>query len=64
MRETDDGEKTPWISFSGWKQGIVTRKNRVIHTDPIDRMTKELMAYIGENLFKAAKEMVSEDEAL
>ncbi len=60
----EDGRRIPWLSFKGWKYGIVTQKNRFIDTEPIVKMTDENMIYIGKAVFEAAKEMFYEDEDL
>jgi hypothetical protein len=64
VKRGEDGRRIPWVSFKGWKQGIVTKGNRFIDTDPLVRMTAENMKYIGESIFEAAKEMYYEDEDL
>ncbi len=64
VKQGEDGRRIPWISFKGWKHGVVDKKNRFIDTDPIVRMTSENMKYIGEHVFQAAKEMFYEDEDL
>lgn len=60
----EDGRRIPWVSFKGWKYGIVTQKNRFINTEPIVKMTNDNMIYIGKAVFEAAKEMFYEDEDL
>ena len=62
--KADDGRRIPWISFRGWKHGIVSKKNRFIETEPIVKMTDEKMIYLGKAVFEAAKEMFYEDEEL
>ena len=64
VKKSEGGTRIPWISFKGWKHGIVTKQNRFINTDPIVRMTNENMKYIGESIFEAAREMFLEDEDL
>lgn len=62
--KADDGRRIPWLSFKGWKHGIVTKENRFIDTEPIVQMTDDNMIYIGKAVFEAAKEMFYEDEDL
>ena len=62
--KADDGRRIPWISFKGWKHGILTKPNRFIDTEPIVKMTDKNMIYIGKAIFEAAKEMFYEDEEL
>ena len=62
--KADDGRRIPWLSFKGWKHGIVTKENRFINTEPIVKMTDDNMIYIGKAVFEAAKEMFYEDEDL
>jgi hypothetical protein len=64
VEKADDGRRIPWISFKGWKYGIVSKENRFIDTDAIVKMTDENMIYIGKAVFEAAKEMFYEDEEL
>jgi len=64
VEQAEDGRRIPWMSFKGWKHGVVTKEDRFIDTEPIVKMTKENMIYIGESIFKAAKEMFYEDESL
>jgi len=64
VKRAEDGRRIPWISFKGWKNSITTKPNRFVDTEPIVKMTKENMQYIGEEIFKAAKEMFHEDESL
>ena len=64
VNKGDDGRRIPWISFKGWKHGILTQPNRFIDTEPIVKMTDDNMIYIGKALFEAAKEMFFEDEEL
>jgi hypothetical protein len=64
VEQADDGRRIVWVSFKGWKHGVTTKENRFIETEPIVKMTRENMRYIGENIFKAAKEMFYEDESL
>jgi hypothetical protein len=64
VEQADDGRRIPWVSFKGWKYGVATKENRFIETDPIVKMTRDNMRYIGESIFKAAKEMFYEDESL
>ena len=64
VKKSEDGKRIPWISFKGWKHGVVNKKNRFIDTDPIVKMTSENMKYIGEHIFDAAKQMFYEDEEL
>ena len=59
-----DGRPIPWIHFIGWKDGIITDKNRFIKTKPIVRMTEQNMEYIGEHIFEAVRKMIYEDEDL
>ena len=62
--KADDGRRIPWLSFKGWKHGIVTKENRFINTEPIVKMTDDNMIYIGKAVFEAAKEMFYENEDL
>jgi hypothetical protein len=64
VEKAEDGRRIAWVSFKGWKNAITTKPNRFIDTEPIVKMTKENMKYIGEEIFKAAKEMFYEDESL
>jgi hypothetical protein len=64
VKRGEDKRRIPWVSFKGWKHGVVSKKNRFIDTDPIVKKTSENMKYIGENIFDAAKEMFHEDEEL
>jgi len=64
VKKAEDGRRIAWISFKGWKNAITTRQNRFIETEAIVKMTKDNMQYIGEEIFKAAKEMFDEDESL
>lgn len=64
LDQADDGRRIPWISFIGWKNGIFTKPNRFIDTEPIVKMTKLNMTSLGESIFKAAKELFYEDESL
>ncbi len=60
----DDGKRIPWIKFIGWKHGIITKNNRFIETEAMVKMTEQNMQYLGEEIFKTAKEMFYEDEDL
>ena len=62
--KAEDGRRIPWISFKGWKHGVVNKKNRFIDTEPIVKKTDDNMIYLGTAVFDAAKEMFSEDEEL
>jgi len=64
VKQGEDGRRIPWISFKGWKHGVVKKGNRFIDTDPIVKMTNENMKYIGEHVFQAAREMFHEDDDL
>lgn len=64
VEKAENGRRIAWLSFKGWKNAITTKPNRFIDTEPIVKMTKENMKYIGEEIFKAAKEMFYEDESL
>lgn len=64
VKKSEDGKRIPWISFKGWKHGVVNKQNKFINTEPIVKMTDENMKYIGENIFGAAREMFLEDEDL
>jgi len=64
VKRAEDGRRIPWISFKGWKNAITTKTNRFIDTDPIVKMTKDNMQYVGEEIFQAAREMFHEDETL
>jgi len=64
VRQGEDGRRIPWISFKGWKYGVISSANRFIETDPLVKMTRDNMKYLGEQIFKAAKEMFYEDEDL
>lgn len=64
VEKGEDGRRIPWLSFKGWKHGIVTKGNRFIDTEPIVKMTDDNMIYIGKAIFEAAKEMFYEDEDL
>jgi hypothetical protein len=64
VKSSEDGKRIPWISFKGWKHGVVTEENMFIETDPIVKKTSENMKYIGEHIFEAAKQMFYEDEDL
>ncbi len=50
--------RIPWISIKGWKDGVVTKGRRFIDTEPVVKATKNNMRYVGESIFKAAKEMI------
>ena len=58
------GKRIPWISFRGWKHGVLTKENRFIDTKPIVKMSSENMRKLGEDIFTAAKEMFYEDDSL
>jgi len=60
----EDGRRIPWISFKGWKHGLVNKKNRFIDTEAIVKKTDDNMIYIGTEIFDAAKEMFYQDEEL
>ena len=64
VKKSENGKRIPWISFKGWKHGVVNKAHRFIDTEPIVKMTNENMQYIGENIFEAAKQMFYEDEDL
>ena len=64
VKRGENGKRIPWVSFKGWKHGVVTKENRFIDTEPLVKMTNENMKYIGNNIFQAAKEMFYEDEDL
>ena len=64
IKRAIDGRRIAWISFKGWKHGILIPQNRLISTDPIVKMTDENMKYIWREVFHAAKEMFKEDESL
>ncbi len=64
VEQADDRRRIPWVSFKGWKYRVVEKESRFIDTDPIVKMTKNNMHYIGESIFKAVKEMFYEDESL
>jgi len=56
-----DGRRIPWIALRGWKNGVITGKNRFIDTEPVVKATKLNMRYVGKAIFKAAKEMSDAD---
>ena len=62
----DGSEKKMTFSTAciGWKHGVVSKPNRFIDTEPIVQMTEQNMKYIGEEIFKAAREMFYEDNEL
>ena len=62
VERPDNDRRIPWVSFKGWKNGIFTKSNRIIYTEPIVKATNENMKYIGKCIFDAAKEMYYEDE--
>ncbi len=64
VQKSEDGKRIPWISFKGWKHGVINKENRFIDTESVVKMTSENMKYIGESIFEAAKEMFYEDEDL
>ena len=64
VKKSEGGKRIAWISFKGWKHGVVNKGNRFIETDPIVKMTSENMKYIGEHIFEAAKQMFYEDDEL
>jgi len=61
VKRGEDGRRIPWISIRGWKNGVVTKDQRFIDTEPVVRATKNKMRYVGESIFKAAKEMFDSD---
>ena len=64
VRRGEDGRRIPWISFKGWKHGVISRDNRFIQTEPIVKMTSQNMKQLGNQIFEAAKGMFYEDEDL
>ena len=64
VKQGADGRRIPRIQFIGWKHGIITKDARFIETEPIVRMTKQKMEYLGQHIFEAAKDMFYEDEEL
>ncbi len=64
VRQGEDGRRIAWISFRGWKYGVISSANRFIDTDAIVKMTDENMKTLGRQIFEAAKEMFYEDEDL
>jgi len=64
VEKAANGRKIPWFKFIGWKHGVVSKPNRFIDTEPIVQMTEQNMKYIGEEIFKAAREMFYEDNEL
>ena len=60
VEKAANGKKIPWFRFIGWKHGVVSKP--IIDTEPIVQMTEQNMKYLGEEIFKAAKEMFYEDE--
>lgn len=63
VERAKDGRRIPWISLRGYKGGVVTKQGRFIDTEPVVRATKHNMRYVGESIFKAAKEMFDADES-
>ena len=61
VHKAADGKRIPWISFQGWKHGVVNEENQFIDTDAIVQKTNDNMLYIGTEIFDAAKEMFYED---
>jgi hypothetical protein len=57
-------QRIPWISFVGWKDGVIQNQNRYIKTDPIVKMTNPNMIYLGKQVFEAAKGIFWEDIGL
>ena len=64
VKRAKNNKRIPWFTFKGWKNGVLSRANRFIDTEPIVKKTNENMKYIGESIFEAAKEMFYEDEEL
>ena len=47
VKKREDAKRISWISFKGWKHGVVNKANRFIETDPVIKMTNENMKHIG-----------------
>lgn len=58
---SEGGKRIPWISFKGWKNGVVSKANRFIDTEPMVKKTDDNMKKLGQEIFDAAREMFAED---
>ena len=62
--KASDDRNIIWVSFKGWKGGIISKPCRLLDTEQIVKRTDDNMMNLGRSLFNAAREMIAEDETI